>query len=212
MTLTFTGKRGFIDNIKIEQTTVPVTFASSGYASYCSPFALDLTPTEDYAAYAVSATSGSTVTFTKIPGKVAAQTPFILYNSEKGGETVNLPIIKDDDAGIAAVGTNMLHGTLSPTYVATVDGDYTNFGLSSGNFVKINNGVVNANKAYLSVLTANLPSSARLEIVFADEVNGITTNNREAITNNCYYDLQGRRVAQPTKGLYIVNGKKLLMK
>jgi hypothetical protein len=27
-----------------------------------------------------------------------------------------------------------------------------------------------------------------------------------------YYDLQGRRVAQPTKGLYIVNGKKVFIK
>ena len=27
-----------------------------------------------------------------------------------------------------------------------------------------------------------------------------------------YYDLQGRKVAQPTKGLYIVNGKKVIVK
>jgi beta-galactosidase len=33
------------------------------------------------------------------------------------------------------------------------------------------------------------------------------TNNRETITNSRYYDLQGRMVAQPTKGLYVVNGK-----
>ena len=30
--------------------------------------------------------------------------------------------------------------------------------------------------------------------------------------NGAYYDLQGRRVAQPTKGLYILNGKKVMMK
>ena len=41
---------------------------------------------------------------------------------------------------------------------------------------------------------------------------GIENNNREAITNNRYYDLQGRRVNQPTKGLYIVNGKKVVIK
>ena len=27
-----------------------------------------------------------------------------------------------------------------------------------------------------------------------------------------YYDLQGRRVLQPTKGMYIVNGKKVVIK
>ena len=41
---------------------------------------------------------------------------------------------------------------------------------------------------------------------------GIKDNNRETITNNRYYDLQGRKVAQPTKGLYIVNGKKVVIK
>lgn len=212
------GKRVKIKDITITQTktTIPVSLAASGYASYCSPFALDLTPTEDYAAYVVSSTSDATVTFTKIPGKVAAQTPFILYNKDKGGETVNLPIIEDDDEEIVAVGTNMLRGTLSPTYVSTVNGDYTNFGLSGGNFLKVSNGVVKANKAYLPILTANVPttSDARMGIVFEDEASGISTLDNEAARNNIqdFFDLQGRRVAQPTKGLYILNGKKVLVK
>ena len=36
-------------------------------------------------------------------------------------------------------------------------------------------------------------------------------NNKEQIINNVY-DLQGRKVAQPTKGLYIVNGRKVVIK
>ena len=42
---------------------------------------------------------------------------------------------------------------------------------------------------------------------------GIKDINRETITNNQFYDLQGQRVAQPSmKGLYIVNGKTVVMK
>lgn len=41
---------------------------------------------------------------------------------------------------------------------------------------------------------------------------GITNVNRETITNNRYYDLQGRRVSSPKPGLYIVNGKKVVIK
>ena len=37
-------------------------------------------------------------------------------------------------------------------------------------------------------------------------------NSEERIVNSGVYDLQGRKVAQPTKGLYIVNGKKVVMK
>lgn len=32
------------------------------------------------------------------------------------------------------------------------------------------------------------------------------------LTNNVYYNLQGVRVAQPTKGVYINNGKKVVVK
>ncbi len=47
----------------------------------------------------------------------------------------------------------------------------------------------------------------------ASEVNGIseTVNNAVMPARQCF-DLQGRRVAQPTKGLYIIGGKKVLVK
>lgn len=208
-------KRAYIDDIIITEpkNTIDIKLSSTGYASYCSLFALDLTPTEDYEAWAVTATSGDAVTFTKIPGKVPANTPFILYNSSKAGETVSVPVIDDDDAGIATVAGNMLRGTISPTYVSTVNGDYTNFGLSGGNFLKIKDGVVKANKAYLPVLTSALPSDARLTIIFSDEKTGVSeVRSKVEDVRAPYYDLQGRKVSQPRKGLYIVNGKKTLIK
>ena len=46
-----------------------------------------------------------------------------------------------------------------------------------------------------------------------DEATGIQDNNRETTTNNRYYDLQGRSVQTPArKGLYINNGKKVVVK
>ena len=39
---------------------------------------------------------------------------------------------------------------------------------------------------------------------------GIDDNNREPVADHRYYVLQGRRVNQPAKGLYIVNGKKIV--
>ena len=44
------------------------------------------------------------------------------------------------------------------------------------------------------------------------ETTGITTVNHETITNSRYFNLSGQRVAQPTKGLYIVNGRKVVIK
>ena len=69
--------------------------------------------------------------------------------------------------------------------------------------------VLAANKAYLKVLKTNATASARGFSLFDDETTGITSTAMQPSTVQ-YYDLQGRRVAQPTKGLYIVNGKKVI--
>ena len=57
--------------------------------------------------------------------------------------------------------------------------------------------------------------TARLMVMFDDETTGIgasLVNSEEGKVNSAVYDLQGRRVAQPTKGLYIVDGKKVIVK
>ena len=62
------------------------------------------------------------------------------------------------------------------------------------------------------VLTEVDEAAARIGFSF-DEATGIRDNNRETITNNRYYDLQGRSVGTPArKGLYINNGKKVVVK
>ena len=45
-----------------------------------------------------------------------------------------------------------------------------------------------------------------------DDTTGLTLVNSEQRMENSYFNLAGQRVAQPTKGLYIVNGKKVIIK
>ena len=68
-----------------------------------------------------------------------------------------------------------------------------------------------ANKAYLTY--DGVIGGAREFFLFDEETTGVNTLNGERKTmNGEYYDLQGRKVAQPAKGLYIVNGKKVVIK
>ena len=67
-----------------------------------------------------------------------------------------------------------------------------------------------ANKAYLAVPEDT--AAPEMGVWIDDETTGIVNVNRETITNNQYYTLDGRRVAEPTKGLYIINGKKVILK
>ncbi len=63
---------------------------------------------------------------------------------------------------------------------------------------------------YLSDDLVTLVKSGSLAL--ADEVSGIGQLTATQNKDNAVYDLQGRRVENPTKGIYIVNGKKVLLR
>ena len=75
-------------------------------------------------------------------------------------------------------------------------------------FLRVANGVtIPAGKAYLVI-----SAGAREFIGFGEDATGVETIKQEAKADNQYFNLSGQRVAQPTKGLYIVNGKKVIIK
>ena len=67
-----------------------------------------------------------------------------------------------------------------------------------------------ANKAYLAVPTS--VAGARNGFAFGDDATGISNVNVNENVNGSVFDLQGRKVSTPGKGLYIVNGKKVVIK
>lgn len=210
ITLEFVMKRGFLDEIKLFQPGTPVTVSAtiseSGYATLCSLYPIDFTTTDGFKAYVVSSIEGTTVTMTRVTSKVAGGVPVVLVGTA-GTYQMTLSDSETEPE------TNLLEGTLAPTYLTTVNGDYTNFGLKSGKFVKINNGVVPANKAYLPVLTSSLNAEAnQLSIIFDDsEVTGISEVQSNT-ARSTYYNLNGQQVEAPAKGLFIHDGKKLIVK
>ena len=80
-----------------------------------------------------------------------------------------------------------------------------------GFYLVTNGSAITAGKAYLKVSANEAPQF----IGFGGDTTGINEERRvksEEFATAQYYDLQGRHVAQPTKGLYIVNGKKIVIK
>ena len=76
-------------------------------------------------------------------------------------------------------------------------------------FMKVKSGVtIPKGKAYLVIGGGG----AREFIGFDDETTGIESVKQQAKADNQYFNIAGQRVAQPTKGLYIVNGKKVIIK
>ncbi len=118
-----------------------------------------------------------------------------------------------------AIENNALVAVTVPTHVAQTAGDYTNFMLSSGSFVKIKDDTADkkmpANKAYLQVLTDQLPTDPNAVIGINWGEGGTTDistfHTMPSSISDGIYDLSGRKVTaeQLQNGIYIINGKKV---
>lgn len=145
--------------------------------------------------------NGDAVTLEEISGAIPANTG-ILYKGETPGEPVKFYATNDD---AATVTDNILAPTGSAGKTLS-EGDYVLATIKGQNlaFYPVNG------TTYYEPFKAYIPqgSAAKLAINFGDET-GIA-NVSDVKTDNVYYDLQGRRVMNPTKGLFIVNGKKVI--
>lgn len=84
--------------------------------------------------------------------------------------------------------------------------------LIDGSFVRTKSGTLAAHKCYLKCLKT-LHATPSISLVREYDSTGIDyVNNSSLISDGIYYDLSGRRVQNPTKGLYIFNGKKIIIK
>ena len=205
---------------KIESVTVTlapaVTITTAKYATYCSPHKLDFNET-GITVYKAKV-NGSTVKLTEVTGGIVpANTGVILYKDVDAATTIAVPVTTTD----ATITDNELVGTTVRTLVAKQSGDNFNYILQNGqdgivfNMATESGAYMPANRAYLSTAYDASDNGARLMVVFDEgDTTGIDTVNSEKVTaNSVAYDLQGRRVVNPKKGgLYIVNGKKIVVK
>jgi len=183
------------------------TIGQNGYTTFASAYNVSL-PTGVKAYTAKVNEAGTYVNFTEITsGTIPANTGVLL---EGNPGDITLTVVESassltDNDFIAGTGAAPSDNT--KTYFAMVkDSDPLAFG-------KIAAGVVvPANKAYLAVAAgAFVPESARLTVTFDGEATGIkTVENAKA--GKAIYNLNGQRVNKAQKGLYIVNGKKTIVK
>ena len=198
-----------------DDVTVSATITDCGWSTFACNYALDLSTITGGTAYYASAASGSTVTLTTTDATVPAGEGIMVKGT--AGETFTI--------GVAASGTaisgNLLKGqTTTGNVAASTSGAYHYvFGFNTADasiygFYNLNADTeVAAGKAYLETTEALSPSAARIAIVFDDETTGVSdVRSKMSDVRSEYYNLNGQRVEKPSKGLYIVNGKKVIIK
>lgn len=193
--------------------TVPVAMGTAGYATFACTEALDLSTLPDELTAYRAVVDGKTVTFKPISQAVPANTGLLLKGANNGNYEITIA-----NSGAEVEGGNaFLVNTAGTTFSG--DNDYYYFGLKKDTFTfgtfDPATVAIPANKAYLKIAKSAFPAGAReLSLVFEEESTGMDAslvNSEKRILNSEIYDLQGRRVVKPVKGLYIVNGKKVMV-
>lgn len=178
------------------------SISSAKYATLCLPFSF--TVPEGVTAYTAEATDDG-VTLTAIDGVVPANTGVILYSETAGTYTFT-----GSAETPATLGTNNLVGVTEATavpegsYILALDTDNT------AKFFEIDptDNTLAANKAYLTIPSGVTPSKTLA--IRRGDATGI--ENIKETKQAVYIDLMGRKVANPTPGIYILDGKKVLVK
>lgn len=181
-------------------STFDITMGTAGYRTIVS--AKNATLPDGLTAYVVTANEGGKATLSEV-SDIKASEPYVLKGAagtytltiadEATAPTANLLQVSD---GSQAAGVYVL----------------ANHSGSVG-FYKWNGGTLGVGRVYLPA-TAGAPDYEFISIEGDGISTGIDAVDRGQLTmdNGEVYNLNGQRVAQPTKGLYIVNGKKYVIK
>ena len=203
-------------------SSVSATIGETGYTSFASSYPLNIsgmtTSEGTIEAYYVeeSGVKNSYISFTASPDNVAAGTGLILKG--EAGATVTIPVAT---SGTDLSATNKLVGCPTATTITSGTANYENIyvlGASVAAFQNIKSWIekgnsleIPAGKAYLDA--TGVSTAPTLTFNFGGESTGISEmRNAQSTMFNEVYNLNGQRVAQPTKGLYITNGRKVVVK
>lgn len=189
----------------IEANSVKVSIEASEYATLWLPYAVDLSGS-GVEAYTISSIENSTATLKKIEGNIIPANSAVILKGAAG--SYNFAIVADNAQESIS---SELQGTNIATAVATDVNAYI-LGDVEGQvgFYQMDktDRTLGANKAYLV-----LPKEAQAirSIIIGGPTTGIEDTVAEGAEVEEYYDLQGRRVMNPVKGIYVTkSGKKVV--
>ena len=187
------------------EVTASVITPAKQYTTYVTTAALDFSNVSGLKAYVATSTTTTSVAMQEV-GAVPSGTPLLLI-AETTGQAYTIPASSSATAPQvnllkAGDGTTVIGGSSRYDYV-----------LKDGEFRRAAEGTVDKGKAYLHL--ESLPSNAAALTISIEGTTGISEVQDSGFKvqgSEAFYNLSGQRVAQPAKGLYIVNGRKVVMK
>lgn len=207
-----------------------VTFESKSLYNYTVPesgigtFSADVNLTlpdglkAHFCTYLKEVDEGLAVKILNIDGKVINQNTGVLLSGTPG-ETYQLRYTAE--VGSATEG-NQLVPVVESKHIESVTGDYTNYMMKGGRFIKIKEEdgsvMMPAHRAYLPLLTTAVGEAKSIVLLWNDEetTRVVAPDLTPKMEDGVYYNLQGQRV-EPQRGtgksqILIKNGRKVIVK
>ena len=199
-----TGADGYLNKVKVTANLANGAYWSTFYSNVGNHLAPDGTQV-----FAVNLT-GTTIEMTEIGDRIVKSDEGVVLKqvTESSEPTTTIIMTLTETTPTGNFSTNNLKGSM--TEITNPGNAYVlNKGEQGVGFYKLKDtGTIGANKAYLTYSGSLARGFFGLDET--TDVNEVRVKMEDE--RGEYYDLQGRRVAQPTKGLYIVNGKKVFIK
>lgn len=184
---------------------------SKKWTTFTSAYNLDFSSVKGLTAYTAKYDEANDAVALTPVMKVQASTGLILKG--EAGITYTLPILASNEAELDAVPDNsQLIGCVDALWSTGRETDYY---LHDGKFVKSTyDGWVLPGKSYLYIEGGRANNSESPLRVYVDNtatsIDGITNN--PVVKDEAYYNLQGVKVQRPQHGVFIHNGKKVVLK
>ena len=198
-----------------------VNFSDTGYATFYDANNSYELP-HGVTAYVVSAATTESLTYTEIKDVIPANTAVMLEKANHRSGEYQLVSTQEE---VTYEGENLLKGSNYAT-TTTADGDnYLFYKLTYGNsaseqantfgwFWGAAGGAafqIEAHRAWLAI-PQQKAATRGYAIGKGDGTTGISITLTDGEDNGAYYNMQGQRIANPGKGLYIHQGKKVIIK
>lgn len=180
------------------------------WTTLTSAYNLDFSDVDGLTAYTAKYNKANDAVALTPVKKVKAHTGLILKG--EAGNTYTVPILASNEEGLDEATDNQLVDCVDALWSTGRDNDYF---LSDGKFVKsTNNGWALPGKSYLYINGGRGNGGNSPLRVYVDNtataIDGITNN--PVVKDEAYYNLQGVKVQRPQHGVFIHNGKKVVLK
>lgn len=180
------------------------------WTTFTSAYNLDFSSVEGLTAYTAKYNKDNDAVALTPVKKVKAHTGLILKGVKD--QTYTVSILASNADGLEAVTDNQLVDCVDAVWSTGRKNDYF---LSNGKFVKSDNdGWALPGKSFLYIEGGRTNKSESPLRVYVDNtataINGITNN--PVVKDEAYYNLQGVKVQRPQHGVFIHNGKKVVLK